>query len=753
MININTIERLFENDIQKCKIITKKGTPVIVLYDRYYVRDFIANIDDILSIFITSDKLKGGNSKSLTRLQNSLKTPYISRGKKSRALIELHCGFDIETTRINEHLSFCYGWQFSINDIVIWGDDLKQFVDILDILKDTLQGKKSHRLIVWVANLGYEWQFIKHYLTVTKAFLKEIREPMEIEHNDFVIFKECLSWGGSLNKLAEDYTDIIKLKGDLDFSVYRENYREFKTRKEWQYIDFDVLTLSHFGVWYFNQYVNATHTKPVTIQSAIRNNLYTASTEYDRENITKWSMKDAEDYKTLVNNVYRGGYCHANKTMIGKEIKGLWSYDFTSSYPSVMLCRKYPTKFSRVLDKKKYNFDYIMRQDFNNRAYIIHVVLFNVKSTTNHSIESKSKAINKIMVSDNDTIIDNGRICECPLLDTWICEQDLLSYMEFYTWERAIIEDLWSAPKEYLPRYIIDELTRLYITKDTLKKQHKNYAIEKSYLNSLYGVLISRLVVGECLVDEDNNVYCDLDGLTDEEKAERYIDAYIKDLDRDKRVLLAHWGVYVSAYARRNLLDTLFKLETDGNPTAYMDTDSIKFLDLNNGKKIIEEYNNKQQNIIHKMCIKYGLDYNIFYDLGSFDCEYKNGIKLFKTLGAKRYLHVYEEDDVLHYQCTVAGLPKKDYISRYKPENDKDYISYFEPFKDSLTIEKTSKLTSCYEDEPQQFTGRTYYKNQTVYVPSCITLNDCPFSMGLDTNWCNYLISLGISKFAQRNYG
>lgn len=723
-------------------------------YYRYEVQDFMIrfsqHFNEYVGLFV-NDCTHRNHKKGLNDLEKRLFYHRIGGGKNCITLIELHCGFDIETTKINDNLTFCYGWQFSINNIVVWGHRLDEVVTLFDFLETQLKTSKSTRLIVWVANLGYEWQFIKKYLNVTKSFLKEEREPVEITHNDFIILKECLSWGGSLEKLAKDYTPLRKLKGDLDYSIYRESYDEFTSEQEWRYIDFDVLILSEFGKWYFKTYVIGNKTKPVTIQSAIRNNLYNASTDEERARVQNCFLKDYRDYLTLVNNVYRGGYTHASKMIIGENVRGLWSYDFTSSYPSVMLCEKYPYKFTRVIDKKKWNEKYIISNTTDN-AYIIHCIFTNIKSTTNHSIESKSKALNKI-TPDNKTIIDNGRICACPVLDVWLTEQDFLTYKEFYKWDNMKILDLWSSKKDYLPRYIIDELTRLYIAKDTLKKNKKNYALEKSYLNSTYGVCVARLVVDEIQLDSDNNAYSEIKTLSEEEKEQRIKEVYEHDIGNPKKVLLPQWGVYISAYARRNLLSTLYRLETTGNPVAYMDTDSIKFQDLNNGKSIIEEYNAKQQSKIKKMCTKYNLDFNIFYDLGAFDCEYENGIKLFKTLGAKRYLHVYEEDEILHYQCTVAGLPKKDYISRYKPENDKDYISYFEPFKDSLTIEKTSKLTSCYEDEPQQFTGRTYYKNQTLYVPSCVTLNDCSFSMSLDTNWCNYLITLGISKFAQRNYG
>lgn len=82
----------------------------------------------------------------------------------------------------------------------------------------------------------------------------ELREPIEIEHKDYILFKECLSWGGSLKKLANDYTNLIKLKGDLDYTKYRESYQEH-TDKEQYYCDFDVLILCQFSMWYESQYL------------------------------------------------------------------------------------------------------------------------------------------------------------------------------------------------------------------------------------------------------------------------------------------------------------------------------------------------------------------------------------------------------------------------------------------------------------------------------------------------------------------
>lgn len=66
------------------------------------------------------------------------------------------------------------------------------------------------------------------------------------------------------------------------------------------------------------------------------------------KSLAKYLPNTYQEYETLVNLVYRGGYVHANDEYVGKILKGLRSYDFTSSYPSSMLCEKYVYKFNHV---------------------------------------------------------------------------------------------------------------------------------------------------------------------------------------------------------------------------------------------------------------------------------------------------------------------------------------------------------------------------------------------------------------------
>lgn len=677
-------------------------------YSRYYV--------DSMNYSLLRKILDSGyrnNSKRSWGLQRLFKHCKVGNGKYQKSYCEIYCGFDIETTKLDENSTFMYVWNFSINNTAIWGDTWEQFRNFLDFLEENLKKFKSQRLIVFVANLGYEWQFMKKHLYVTDSFFKELREPIMIEHDEFIQFRECLSWGGSLKKLAEDYTDLRKLSGDLNYSIYRESARDFKHKREWAYCDFDVLILSQFSKWYFNTYIHANFV-PLTIQSALRHNMIERA-----QGITlrKQLPLNYKEYEILVNMVYRGGYVHANERYVGQLIDWCvtWSYDFTSSYPSVMVVEKFPTRFI-YLDK---SYDYklfIETLDTNEYAFYGEFYFHNLRRTTAHSIESLSKTVQYM-----DYIEDNGRIAYSRLMSTWLTEQDFETYKEFYHWDRMEIKQLYYAKKEYLPRYIIDELAHNYTQKAILKKQGKNYSIEKSYTNAIYGIFVTKMPVKDVILNENMETTTELKDMNAEYE-KRLIDK------RNKEIFMPQVGVYVSAYSRRNLLRTVFALEQSGNTALYCDTDSIKFFNKNNGKAIIEAYNKEQQRRMKERVDELGLDWSIFYDLGCFDCEYKHGIKALKFQGAKRYLHMYVDKGQYKYQCTIAGLPKSAYLDRHIPKYN--YRDYFAPFEKDM-CEKNVKLASFYNDEA--FHIHRLGKSET--VESCVTLNDIDFNMSMNTEW------------------
>lgn len=154
------------------------------------------------------------------------------------------------------------------------------------------------------------------------------------------------------------------------------------------------------------------------------------------------------------------------------------------------------------------------------------------------------------------------------------------------------------------------------------------------------------------------------------------------------------WGVWVTAYARFNLLSNLVKLD---NYCLYTDTDSLKLEDGFN-RQIIRDYNTKVIFKIKKVCEDLKLDINRFmpkdkdgikHIIGLFEDETKDGEKYtykeFITLGAKKYAYKDFKDEI---HITVSGVPKQgakalkdlkdfksDFVFEFRDTN-KNMISY-----------------------------------------------------------------------------
>ena len=139
-----------------------------------------------------------------------------------------------------------------------------------------------------------------------------------------------------------------------------------------------------------------------------------------------------------------------------------------------------------------------------------------------------------------------------------------------------------------------------------------------------------------------------------------------------KNHLAYQWGVWVTAYARRELMRAVLHV---GDDEVYHDTDSSKCL---NWKKHKEEYFDKENIImdqkLKKMCEFYDIDFEktrpetpsgVPAPLGywSFEGYYES----FKTLGAKKYAYInlFNEDGTIKKKnkgihVTVSGVPKKE---------------------------------------------------------------------------------------------
>lgn len=660
---------------------------------------------------------------SANTLREILK-PARTRGHFSMICTKTHyynicCGFDIETTRTPNDNNFMWCWQLSIEKSVIIGRTWLQFRKVLTQLKKHLGLSSRKSLLVLVHNLGFEFANMRKEVGIIErgTFLKEKRQPLKLCTKYGVEFRDSMALTHtSLQKLAKDYTNTQKAVGDLDYKKQRNSKTEIDPQ-EYTYICNDVLILSEFARYFLDTYGKQKYL-PLTITGVLRHRVqvsFSKTSKAYQEFIKDSYPSDIDFYNLLMFSVYRGGYTHGNMFYIDRHFKKadgdiIKGYDFTSSYPSVMVKKYFPHKFTPSNLKTERD----LWETLTTKCFIIVAKFHDIKATGEHSLESKSKCLTCEPNSNGELIIDNGRV-RVGTIQVALTELDFQLYDKFYTWEKMEIGASWVADRMYLPPYLLCEMFKDYTKKAELKAMGENYALEKSLVNSYYGLTVTRL----------NTSVTKYDG----EDFHEDTTSFNYDKERSKAVLLPQWGVYVSNWARYNLMTQAHAIEQTGASVLYMDTDSVKIYQPNADTiAIINEYNERERADNITMCKKFNLDFEIFEDLGLWDLEYDN-VTHFKCLGAKRYL-ITDPTTKAKITPTIAGLPKREFLRMCS----KKALPPYQAFTDNMLVE-CCKLTTKYNDgESSEVVGGELMKAKT----SC-TLIEVDFNMCLNKIWLNVI--------------
>ena len=91
--------------------------------------------------------------------------------------------FDIETSQVKNDsdddymFSFMYAWTANIAGAEIMGRTWEEFYNLLLFLHSSLELSDRRRLIVFVHNLAYEWQFLHYRLPTESLFSRDVRKP------------------------------------------------------------------------------------------------------------------------------------------------------------------------------------------------------------------------------------------------------------------------------------------------------------------------------------------------------------------------------------------------------------------------------------------------------------------------------------------------------------------------------------------------------------------------------------------------
>ena len=269
-----------------------------------------------------------------------------------------------------------------------------------------------------------------------------------------------------------------------------------------------------------------------------------------------------------------GGFTHSNPYYTGITLENVGSIDLTSSYPSVMCAELYPMSRPKELQPESYD---ELKQLVKTYCIVLDVKFLGLKNILGYeSYISESKCKNLIGAT-----INNGRVYEADELTITLTDVDLQIIERVYSWDKIALKNVMGFRKAYLPKAIIESILNLYQDKTTLKGvqgKEVEYLLSKGMLNSVYGMSVTDIVKDNAIYNEEN---WDFEKVDIAEEIEKYNGS-------KNRFLYYAWGIYVTAYARRNLWTGILAV---GKDYIYSDTDSIKVLNYENHKPYVEAYN------------------------------------------------------------------------------------------------------------------------------------------------------------------
>ena len=557
-------------------------------------------------------------------------------------------------------LSVVYIWQFSANNHVFYGRELDDFKILLNELLEIVI---NHT--IWVHNLAYEYQFLLNIFDTENisVFARKPHKPMYAIFDGIKFRCSYFLTRLSLKAWGDNVGIVEKKTGQLDYNVIRTP-KTILTKENLEYCENDVLVMYYGLLKYIEKYTfieNIPLTQTGEVRRVVKN-LYKDNYNYHKK-MTKLLPRDKEEY-LFMKQCFAGGYTHSNYLNTNMVITRVQSKDISSSYPTVMIAEKFPmTKWAYVreyeLEKYRHNDKY---------SLLMQITLYDVKATCSMTYISTYKCYDRVNV-----ISDNGRVLKAKKISLYCTNIDLDIIEQAYSIGKIKYHKIFYSINEYLDTDYVRYILELYGNKTQLKDVDGKEAIymqSKQFINSLYGMMVTDLVSDNYIFINDmwQNNSQNIENVLADLQARAY-----------KNFLAYQHGIFVTAYARRNLWQTILQIDKD---VIYVDTDSVKY--IGNHEEVFENYNNQ---IVEKL--KIAMDYHKIpmsmtcpktpkgkpKQIGIYDTE--NPYYEFKTLGAKRYAYTYAPDGQVH--ITVSGVNKSEGEKALKDIRDFTPKFVFEP--------------------------------------------------------------------------
>lgn len=560
--------------------------------------------------------------------------------KNRKAYINQLLTFDIEATTIEKAekpWAFMYAWQMCVENMVVFGRTWDEFVFFLNELVDRQRVTPANKLVIWVHNLSYEFQFMKNFLEWSNVFAKDSHKVLRAETVDGIEFRcSYFLTNKSLYKFcsgAKSHLYCKKDGGEYDYKKIRTADTPLTDfENEYRFCDVRGLSEALEDLLIDDNLA----TIPMTSTGYVRRNCRNAMRKNPKNRKLFRKMQITKDVYLLLEDLKRGGNTHASRFLAGKILENVQNWDITSDYPFQMVTKEYPCsafmKIGRINSREE------MYKYFEKYCCIFRCGFENIRIKNDQPVPYISYS--KCLKYSDDCIVYNGRLLSGSAIQIALTEIDYKLIEQMYDFDRIFVTDFYIAQKARLPQELVDEIILYFRNKTILKGiDFYEYAKSKELLNAIFGMMFT------------NPVHESWE-LTDSMEWEKVIpdieDALNKYFNSRNSFLPPQWGCYVTAYAREQLQEII---NITGRDTAYNDTDSCKCLgDYSKEVKVLNAKYQRQAELVGAYATR--PDGTVDY-MGVFDQE--KSYDRFRSWGAKKYAYEIEND--LH--ITVAGLHKE----------------------------------------------------------------------------------------------
>lgn len=651
-----------------------------------------------------------------------------------------------------EKVANMYVWQLGINGNVIVGRTWQEFEEVCEYIVKTLELNENRRLIIYIHNLSYEFQFIRQRFEWERVFSIDLRKPIYAITKNFIEFRcSYLLSGYGLAKLGKQLLKypVEKKTGDLDYHIIRHDKTPL-TDAEIGYCVNDVRVVMSYiqeQIEELKSVSNIPLTKTGYVRKYCRKNCLYKPKANGKGREQNWRYFELMN-ELQINNLnefnmlqrsFQGGFTHANGYYTDSVVENVSSFDFTSSYPYVMIAEQFPmSRGVKVKIKSQEQFNLYLEK----YCCVFDAVFTNIlASKTNDNPISKSKC----WIAEN-VVENNGRVVGADRIGITLTNVDYEIIKQYYSWEKTQVGEMYCYRKGYLPTEFVKSILSLYEKKTTLKGiegKESEYLNSKEMLNSCYGMCVTNPLRDEFIYNISHD--WDIKELTEDEKGE-FIYKYNTTRNR---FLFYPWGIFITAYARKNLFTAITQC---GNDYVYSDTDSVKICNVDRHKDYFDKYNKEVENKLKQACKHHNISFELCRPktetgkvklLGVWD--YEGTYSRFKTLGAKRYM--VEHKDALNvngqsydFSLTVSGVDKKcaiPYMVKTYGEN------IFDAFTDYLHLpsEGCGKNLHTYVDYKTEGTVTDYNGEVSEFCElSTVHLEPTDYNLSLSVMYLDYLI-------------